>query len=193
MINEIIDNKDSFEEQCRKFGELLELGKPVTAEVLISAIHDENYARNLVANKRTPSVLLRLLRNPPNVNSDHKPEHHFTNAELIKSGAIALIKWSKSGFTKVDEKTLEIRENACLACPNLADPEKLLQILAPTKKITNRVGERTGKHVCDLCGCHVSKKMRLVSEECPDKHPSKEGYTRWNEKKYFTENNNTEE
>lgn len=181
MTNRNIDNKETFEDQCRKFGELLELGKPVTAEVLVSAIHDETYARNLVANKRRPFYLKKLLNNPPDVESKHKPEHHHTSRELISNAANALLNWGKSGFMKVDDIVLEIRENACLSCPNMVDPEKFIQKIIPSKSVSNKIGERTGKHVCDLCGCHIGKKIQLVTEACPDKHPSKEGYTRWDE------------
>ncbi len=181
LLENIVDKNESFEEQCTKFGELLELGKPVTQEVMFSAIHNEKYARELIINKRTPARLMRLLKNPPKVNSAHKPEHHHTHRELITNAAKALIKWSKTGFTKVDEKILETRENACLSCPNIVDPDMFIQKLIPSHKMSNKIGERTGDHVCDLCGCHLGKKMKLASESCPDKHPTKEGFTRWNE------------
>lgn len=177
----IFNDQDTFEEQCNKFGELLRLGKPVTSEVLISAIHNENYAKNLVANKRAPVILKKLLKNPPAVKSNHRHEHHFSNKELISNAAKAMIKWSKVGFTKVDLTILEKRENTCLSCPNLVDPEKLIQKIIAIPLVSNNIGERTGSHVCDLCGCHVKKKIKVISEDCPDKHPTKEGYTRWDE------------
>lgn len=174
------DNLDAaFEDQCKKFGELLDLGKPVTPQVMISAIHDESYARNLVANKKRPFYLNKLLNDPPVVESKHKPEHHYSSTELISSAVEALLRWSKSGFMKVDEQTLQIRENACLSCPNMVDPDKFLQKLVPSKNISNKIGERTGNHICDLCGCHIGKKILLVTEKCPDRHPDKEGLTRW--------------
>lgn len=180
-MEKLFDEKDTFDEQCKKFGELLRLGKPVTSEVLISALHNEEYAKNLVANKRSPLILRKLLNNPPEVRSNHKPEHHFTNAELISNAAKAMIKWSKTGFTKVDMETLERRENACLSCPNLVDPEMLIQKMISIPIVSNEIGERTGRHVCDLCGCHLKKKIKVISEVCPDEHPTKEGYTRWDE------------
>ncbi len=183
MKDTTITRESSFDAQCAKFGELLDLGKPVSAKVMWSAIHDESYARDLVINKRRPFYLKRLLENPPEVQSRHKPEHHHTNRELITSAASALIRWSKSGFTKVDAKILETRENACLSCPNMVDPERFIQKIIPSKTISNKIGERTGNHICDLCGCHIGKKIQLISESCPDKHPVKEGYTRWNEPK----------
>lgn len=185
MLNDYIDTNKSFDDQCRKFGELLELGKPVTAQVLISAIHDDNYARDLIANKRRPFYLNKLLNNPPDVESKHKAEHHHSSGELIASAAKALIKWGKSGFMKVDEHTLEIRENACLSCPNMVDPEMFIQKLIPSKSISNKIGERTGDHICDLCGCHISRKIQLITESCPGRHPTKEGVTRWNEPAKF--------
>jgi len=180
-LESLINDKDTFEEQCKKFGELLRLGKPVTSEVLISALHNENYARDLVANKRAPLIVKKLLSNPPEVKSLHKPGHHFSNRELITNAAKAMIRWSKAGFTKVDMETLERRENACLSCPNLVDPEKLIQKIIAIPTVSNKIGERTGSHVCDLCGCHIKKKIKVISEDCPDKHPNREGFTRWDE------------
>ena len=177
----IISDEDTFEEQCEKFGKLLRLGKPVNLEVLISAIHNEDYAKNLVANKRSSLILKKLLENPPEVKSNHKPEYHFSNRELISNAAKAMIRWSKVGFTKVDLEILERRENACLSCPNLVDPEKLIQKIIAIPLVSNKIGERTGNHVCDLCGCHIKKKIKVISEDCPDKHPTKDGFTRWNE------------
>jgi hypothetical protein len=180
-LEPIINDEDTFEDQCKKFGELLRLGKPVTAEVLISALHNEDYAKNLIANKRSVLILRKLLSSPPEVKSNHKPEHHFSTGELIANAAIAMIRWSKAGFTKVDLETLERRENACLSCPNLVDPEKLIQKIIAIPTVSNEIGERTGNHVCDLCGCHIKKKIKVISEVCPDKHPDKEGFTRWDE------------
>ncbi len=176
-----MDKNETFEDQCIKFGELLELGKPVNPQVMFSAIHDDEYARNLVANRRRPFYLNKLLNNPPDVSSKHKPEHHHSSRELITNAASALIKWSKSGFMKVDESVLEVRENACLSCPHMVDPDMFIQRIIPSKSISNKIGERTGNHVCDLCGCHIGKKIKLVTEACPDRHPVKDGFTRWNE------------
>jgi hypothetical protein len=183
MTDKLINREDSFEDQCKKFGDLLQLRKPVSAKVMWSAIHDDNYARDLVVNKNRPFYLKKLLENPPEVESKHKPEHHHTNRELIASAASALIRWSKSGFTKVNAEVLETRENACLSCPNMVDPENFIQKLVPSKSISNKIGERTGNHVCDLCGCHIGKKIQLYSESCPEEHPTKKGFTRWDEPK----------
>jgi hypothetical protein len=174
-------NKKTFQDQCEKFGELLDLGKPVNSEVMVCAIHNDKYTKDLIANKNRPFYLKKLLENPPCFESKHKSTHHHSSAELIARAAGSLIKWSKSGFMKVDEKVLETRENACLSCPNLVDPEKFIQKLIPSKSVSNKIGERTGNHVCDLCGCHVGKKIQLYSESCPDYHPTKKGYTRWDE------------
>jgi hypothetical protein len=73
----------------------------------------------------------------------------------------ALLKWAQTGFSVVDDETLERRENACLACPHLSEPQKLVQKIIPSKEINQKIGQRTGKKVCNLCGCNVSKKIRI--------------------------------
>ncbi len=103
------------------------------------------------------------------------------NLELVKRAGRALWRWSKTGFATVDDETLARRENGCLGCPYLGDPERALQKMIPAKGVTGKIGERTGKRVCKLCGCSVAKKMRLTSESCPDRHPIKAGLTRWGE------------
>lgn len=103
------------------------------------------------------------------------------NLELVKRAGRALWRWSKTGFATVDDETLARREEGCLACPHLGDPERVLQKMVPAGRVTGKTGERTGKRVCKLCGCNVGKKIRLASESCADEHPLKAGLTRWGE------------
>jgi DNA-directed RNA polymerase subunit RPC12/RpoP len=73
----------------------------------------------------------------------------------------------------VDDKTLEYRESACLECPKL---------IIPSHNITkDKLGQKTGGSMCGLCGARVSTKIRLPTEDCPDKHPTQPGLTRWND------------
>ncbi len=168
----------TLQEQCSQFAEILDLDEPVSEEVLKAALLNENYARNLLLSKESPELLAHLLQNPIHERVGDK-EH--SNVELIGKAAVALLKWSKTGFTMVNPVVLERRENACMACPNLREPKSALQKMIPSSALKNTIGHRTGKKACDLCGCNVAKKMRLPSEACPDLNPENNSETRWGE------------
>ena len=157
-MNENLDDKR------KELAELLGLNVPVSENVLFASLQDEIYSNKLLRSKDSPDVLQYLLENPP---MHHIDREAFSTTELIARAATALVRWSKAGFKFVDDVTLEKREDACLACPNLRGPETLLEIIIPSSSINEKPGNRTGNKICRLCGCNVHKKIRLVSELCP--------------------------
>jgi hypothetical protein len=185
MIKELLEVKetDSFDELCDRFGNFLGIGKSVPPKVLLRAVEDPVYANDLIISRNTPGFLQPLFDDPETARYDKEKENHKakTNGELVSKAFKSLLSWGKTGFTVVDNETLERRENACLSCPNLSDPENTLQQLVASKLDTERVGRRTGKKVCSMCGCNVSKKIKLPSEACPDAHPAMAGMNRWGE------------
>jgi len=172
---------EQVKQKCLEFANILGLSEPVSSEVLQAATEDETYAHNLLVCRKEPGFLTYLLANPPKPRTPNVVHKEKSNLELIGKASEALFRWAKTGFSVVDDETLERRENACLACPNLSEPQKLVQKLIPSKGISQKVGQRTGSKVCEFCGCNVSKKIRLPSESCPDKHPIEAGMTRWGE------------
>ncbi|MGZ8157191.1 MAG: hypothetical protein ACXWT1_02240 [Methylobacter sp.] len=182
LINSSNEDIDS---QCKQLGQILGLDAPVSQAVFLAALEDEDYARNLLVASRSAEFLNVLLANPPDVaikGKDTIAGGDFSNGELIRKAAKALSNWAKTGFSIVTNDTLEIREDACLSCSNLINPSKILQKIIPkSKNRTSKVGERTGNRVCKLCGCNVSKKIRLPSESCPDQHPDNKEQNRWGE------------
>lgn len=97
-----------------------------------------------------------------------------SDTEILGQISVAIWNWAKSGFSVVDQSIYSKRYNTCMQCPHLVDaPRKLLY-----KIITaNNANEKA----CALCGCVVSKKTRIVSESCPDKHPENPELNRWGE------------
>ncbi|QKS48717.1 hypothetical protein HUB94_20075 (plasmid) [Paenibacillus cellulosilyticus] len=68
---------------------------------------------------------------------------------------------------------LDKRLQSCMTCPNLAGkPESLLY---------KALSGNNEDPICRICGCVVSKKTRLTSENCPDPHPQMPGVSRWEE------------
>jgi hypothetical protein len=187
MIQELIETKetDSFDDLCLRLGDFLGIGKAVPLKVLLRAINDPAYANDLIVSRNMPGFLQPLFDDPQTAfyatHDVQGREQEKSNSELLSKAARAFIGWGKTGFSVVDQTTLERRENACLACPNLTAPEKALQKLAASRLDAGKIGRRTGNKVCTLCGCNVSKKIRLPGEACPDNHPAEAGKNRWGE------------
>ena len=176
-----LDEVMTLEQRLAAFGEILEIGEPVSRQVLFGALQDANYARNLLVSRRSPPHLHYLLSNPPAVEIPDEHAQVPSNGKLLQKAGMAMINWAKTGFSIVDTATLERRETACLACPHLVAPTRLLQKILPSGKTSTQIGHRTGDKVCDLCGCSLKRKMRLTSESCPSKDPARPEVTRWGE------------
>jgi len=177
MNNEQItfDPDTSIEENCLRFGKVLGLDEPVSEAVLLSATQEPTYAHNLLVCRGTPEFMEFLLKNPP-----YKPDlvestnHEKSNVDLLTKVSKAMWRWSKTGFSTVDEETHARRFGACQECPHLVEPpKKLLYKLAKTKGSDSRI--------CRLCGCFASRKARLPIESCPLPHPSVPSVNRWGE------------
>lgn len=164
-------------EQCLEFGKILGLTRPVSREVLFAALDNGNYAHNLLTCRRNPEFMDYLLNNPPESAIVQGPK----DSKLISRTEKALLKWSKTGFSIVDDETLKSREKACLSCPNLVSPVNRTEDVVLLKDPEARIGERTGKKICKICGCNANGKMYRSSASCPDKHPTMTGLTRWGE------------
>jgi hypothetical protein len=160
------------EERCRDLADTLGLDDPVPVEVLEAAVHDETYAHNLLASRRSPSLLRHLLAHPPKARSDGAPPE-LRNGELAKRAAVALLRWGAVGFSVVDSATLERRRTACLRCPNVTG--------APRARIYKLALADESSMICGLCGCSVRTKTKMPSESCPAEDPELPGTSRWGE------------
>lgn len=172
------DTDISLNEQCKQFSEILGFDEPVPEEVLKAALQNESYAHNLLISRESPEMMQQLMNNPRSTGLGAK---RFSNTELVSKAAAAFVRWGKTGFAVVSIAVLKQREDACLLCPNLKGPSGLLQNMVPAAAQNERPGHRTGKNICDLCGCNVANKIRLPSEVCPDTDPDNKGMTRWGE------------
>jgi hypothetical protein len=119
----------------------------------------------------------QLLDNPPKaaIGIEHLDE------KWIARAAKALIAWGKTGFSIVDDTTLKLREDACLSCPHLIDPMEKKQNSSLPRGEISRIGDRTGKKICKICGCNAANKMRRTTASCPSKDLSRDGVSRWGE------------
>jgi len=155
------------------FGQLLGLDEAVPETVLRHALADPLYAHHLILCKDTPIFLQQLYHEA--LQAEQSPVDlvdELSTPELLGKAAKALWSWSKTGFALVDNNTYQARLEACLECPHLVDPPKSLVYKIAT--IKNADGK-----ICKLCGCLVSNKARLPSEDCPDSHPIRPNMSRW--------------
>ncbi|MCE3226726.1 MAG: hypothetical protein K0S32_1277 [Bacteroidetes bacterium] len=170
---------DLFENR-KELGEVLGLNEPVSEDVFLCALHNKTYSHNLIMCKGQKGFLDHLLANPPLESIGKHNKSEISNSALLQKGAKALVSWAKTGFSKVSEEMLEKRENACLSCEHMRKPEKFLQSLV-TSEVKDEIGKRAANCVCGLCGCSISKKIRLPSESCPAVHPENKNLNLWGE------------
>ena len=183
MIQELlhIEPTDSFQDICTRMGTFLGIKKQMPENAMRRAIQDPDFANNLITCRNAPDFLEVLLADPKNEQyAEQTEESKMTNTDLIQKAASAFLRWGKAGFSVVDDATLERRENACLSCENITKPETTLQKLV-TSKAKEQIGKRVADCVCKLCGCSLSKKIRLPSEACPGLDPHNSQLNRWGE------------
>lgn len=160
---------------------LLNLPHPVEADVLISAIEDPDYARNLIVSRNAPPFLNHLLAHPPRraataAGNDSASDgaNGIGNAALVGKAAKSLWAWAKSGLEMVSDEVYQHRLSACAQCPHHIEP--------PQRMVYTLAGA-AGRSVCDLCGCVTARKARLPHEACPSEDPQRAGFSRWGEPK----------
>ena len=159
-----------------RLGEMLNLEEPVSEAVARLAIEDPLYAHHLMVSRDNLDFLLALLSRPEQGRAGGEAPGALTTNALLARAAKALWRWSKAGFTKLDDATYRARLDACLACPHLVEPpDRLVYRVAAT------AGAGMDGRVCGKCGCLAARKARLPSESCPDRQPGNPHVTRWGE------------
>lgn len=166
---------DNMQQQRVEMAAILGLDEPVSAEVLHAAVADSTYAHHLLVCRQEPEFMAHLLANPPGIDASNEAEN-FSTADLLARAAESLARWAKTGFSTVSDETYRNRLQLCAACPNLKVPPKDQQSLYAMAGAA--ANERS---VCGKCGCVVTVKARRTSDTCPDPHPDRNGFNRWNE------------
>ena len=166
---------NTIEQQCREMGALLGLKGSVSEQVLQAAVMDSAYAHNLLVCRNEPEYLAYLLQHPPiqNTVSDVAP---VSTTGLLSRAADSLVRWAKTGFSRVSDEAYKQRLAACNACPHFIVPPKKNRMLY---KVAG--ADENERSVCGQCGCIVKDKAFRISDTCPDEDPLKPGYNRWNE------------
>lgn len=152
-------------------------------DVLMTALEQPAYAEQLMANRNNPELLAELLAHPPKepLKLGQIRVRHFSNAELAVRAGRAMWHWARSAFGTAGESVVRQREAACLVCPHLQAPQRLVQQLISSPEVADADGLRLGNHVCGACGCSLKKKIRLTSESCPVVSDNNPDLNRWGE------------
>ena len=141
-----------------------QLTEAVTERILA----DPLFLHHLDACRDDPEMLGILLNEPSSGHSDqpNKP----TTGELLTRASTTLARWAAGRFSRVSAQEYQRRLTVCRSCPHLSVP--------PENMLYRCIGaSRDVKSICGLCGCDVTKKAWLATEQCPDKQFGKEG--RW--------------
>jgi len=181
-----------------RLADLLGQDEPVPVEVALRALAEPSFEADLIIAREAPGFQRALFthratlayraeqeateaRPTPTMAGEPESAAGFGTIGLLARAAVAVARWGRGGFATVAPEVLQRREDACLTCPNLVEPEHTLLRLVPAGPVSDQVGSRTGGRSCGLCGCVVSRKMRMPTEFCPDRHPDDARLTRWGE------------
>lgn len=165
MTSLSLNPEQSESQMCAELAHVLGLQEPVSSRVLQAALASDSYARSLLASRRTPQMLQMLLSSPPKCS---RPKAEHSTAELLQRGSRSLLTWARTGFSTTDSVEREARIQSCLQCPHRRAPgTSLLQVT------------RSELGVCGLCGCPLSRKVSMLSENCPGESPDTPGLNRW--------------
>ena len=177
MIQELehITRDASWDTMRQRLGEYLGIGE-VPASVLNRAISDDKFAFYLLSCRNQPAFLQALIDDKNTAGYEPVQQaHEHSTVQLASRATKAMIRWSKSGFTRVEPEVYEQRFNACLQCPHLVEP--------PDKMIYKMVGGRMqDNRVCGACGCNAARKARIPTEQCPVADPGNPAVNRWGQR-----------
>jgi hypothetical protein len=153
------------------------LGIQVRISVAQKAKEEPPYFYHLVFARSNPSWIKQLFELAGWDEHDESLPHSMPElgSKLIKS----TVGWGISGFKNSDEKMFPRRCSACQSCPHLVSPPPRLAYHLG-RKILVRHGN--DDRICKLCGCFAYMKAKIFTEACPDRHPTLNGHTRWEER-----------
>lgn len=166
---------ETIEQQRIEMAAILGLDEPVREEVLRAAVADSTYAHNLLVCRGNEEYLTHLLANPPRL-AARDDAAEISAASLVSNAAESLMQWARTGFSTVTDSVYRQRLDVCEQCPHLQVPPAKRRALYRIAGVS--ANERA---VCGKCGCAVTVKARRTSDTCPDAHPTRQGFNRWDE------------
>ncbi len=86
--------------------------------------------------------------------------HEHSSVGLMKNFSKSMANWALSGMKQADQELVTIRLSTCQTCPHL-----IKNGTAFLQKLVSNLG--LGDAVCNLCGCAVNAKAKILNEDCP--------------------------
>lgn len=123
---------------------------------ILRASRDESFRARLESLARDPSLLHALL-----MSDDADAAVPQSPADVIAELTRSIASWASSGFGLVEPLTYFARLQTCEACPHYREPQ-----LDPLQTLAPWAAER---RVCELCGCYLRLKARMMKQRCPDR------------------------
>jgi len=155
-------------------GRYLGLDGPVSSQTLARARSDDRFAGYLIRSRNHPDLLARLIDAQEDRGEVPEEVAPKSNRALLKQAGGATLRWAMSGFKKVDRATIDRRLAICGSCIHLED--------APDMAIYKVVLTAESKpRICQACGCFVSIKAAMATENCPIMDPERPGFSLWGE------------
>lgn len=144
--------------------EALGIAKPLSTKALAAIAQDPLYAHHLMIAKDHSVFLEHLLNNPPDVAiTDQEIKEETVTSDytiLVQRAVAAIARWAGSGFTITPDDVFKRRISACLHCNHRRQHGR------------NEVSDDdvSDNEVCELCGCPIRRKAKMLSEKCPDRN-----------------------
>lgn len=167
-IRDLVQAGSSPEARAR-FGAFLGISKPVSQKVMTRVLTEPAYALQLVEAAGLPDRLEPLLED---ISASLPKKISATDTELLAHAAQAFSRWAKTGFAWVDDERYHARLATCHACEHFG--------AAPAERLIYRLVGR-GRAICARCGCVVTRKARLPTENCPEPDMVHPNLSRWGE------------
>jgi hypothetical protein len=152
------DEQEAFRQQI---AEQLSISPSRLSNALLGRIaRDPLFLHHLIICKNNPELVELLFHEAETFQSPSRSK--LTNRQLLKRASVAVSHWAATGFRRVSEEEYQRRLSVCASCDH--------QINAPKDKFLYKLLSTASEHpkICNLCGCMLTKKARLVSEKCPD-------------------------
>ncbi|MDS9469149.1 hypothetical protein RGQ15_16425 [Paracoccus sp. MBLB3053] len=167
ILPDEITNSTSIERAAERLRELLHFEGSLPLAAVKKAIENERYATALMAMRKNPELLERLLasaepRNEPSVGP-------ATNA------AKSILKWGMKGLEVAKPWIISKRLAACKTCP-FEEPAPDGLSYRGAKLVVGQAAR-----VCSVCGCLTNTKAAMAHEKCPEKDPANPDTSRWGE------------
>ena len=96
----------------------------------------------------------------------------LSTRKIVANGLFAFIKWIGDRCNTASEYEQDRRLAICNPCEHYTDTPKKL-VYKTMEKL------KKGGKICEVCGCIVKNKVKVLNQNCPVEDTNKPGYSKW--------------